>query len=59
MSYGKTFPLLKEKHKKNWDRYTRHDFVLKLANNSLEPNVFLNYLIQDYLFLIQFLKHGL
>ena len=33
MSYGKTFPLLKEKHKKNWDRYTRHDFVLKLAND--------------------------
>tara|TARA_B110000027_G_scaffold105553_1_gene112018 strand:- start:1691 stop:2374 length:684 start_codon:yes stop_codon:yes gene_type:complete len=56
MSYGKTFPLLKEKHKKNWDRYTRHDFVLKLANNSLEPIVFLNYLIQDYLFLIQFSK---
>ena len=56
MSYGKTFMLLKEKHKKNWDRYTRHDFVLKLANNSLEPNVFLNYLIQDYLFLIQFSK---
>ena len=56
MSYGKTFPLLKAKHKANWDDYTKHDFVLKLANNSLEQKVFLNYLIQDYLFLIQFTK---
>lgn len=56
MSYGKTFPLLKAKYKTNWDDYTKHDFVLKLANNSLEQKVFLNYLIQDYLFLIQFSK---
>ena len=56
MSYGNIFNLLKEKHKKNWLLYTKHDFVNKLSNDTLIEEKFLHYLIQDYLFLIQFSK---
>ena len=35
---------------------TEHTFVKKLSNNKLLEEKFLNYLIQDYLFLIQFSK---
>ena len=56
MSYGNIFNLLKEKHKKNWLLYTKHDFVNKLSNDTLVEEKFLHYLIQDYLFLIQFSK---
>jgi thiaminase/transcriptional activator TenA len=50
------FNLLKEKNLKNWLLYTKHDFVSLLSSDSLEEKCFLNYLIQDYLFLIQFSK---
>lgn len=56
MSYGQVFNLLKEKNLKNWLLYTKHDFVNLLSSDSLEEKHFLNYLIQDYLFLIQFSK---
>ena len=56
MSYGNTFNLLKEKHKDNWLLYTKHEFINKLSNDTLKEEKFLNYLIQDYLFLIQFSK---
>ena len=56
MSYGQVFNLLKEKNLKNWLLYTKHDFVNLLSSDSLEEKYFLNYLIQDYLFLIQFSK---
>jgi thiaminase/transcriptional activator TenA len=56
MSYGQVFNLLKEKNFKNWLLYTKHDFVNLLSSDSLEEKYFLNYLIQDYLFLIQFSK---
>ena len=56
MSYGQIFNLLKEKNLKNWLLYTKHDFVNLLSSDSLEEKHFLNYLIQDYLFLIQFSK---
>ena len=56
MSYGNIFNLLKENHKKNWLLYTKHDFVNKLSNDTLKEEKFLNYLTQDYLFLIQFSK---
>ena len=56
MSYGQIFNLLKEKNLKNWLLYTKHDFVNLLSSDSLEEKYFLNYLIQDYLFLIQFSK---
>ncbi|MDG1883001.1 MAG: TenA family protein [Alphaproteobacteria bacterium] len=56
MSYGQVFNLLKEKNLKNWLLYTKHDFVNLLSSDTLEEKYFLNYLIQDYLFLIQFSK---
>jgi thiaminase/transcriptional activator TenA len=56
MSYGNVFKLLKEKNKDNWILYTKHDFLKKLSAGTLKEEKFLNYLIQDYLFLIQFSK---
>ena len=56
MSYGNVFKLLKEENKENWILYTNHDFLQKLSQGTLKEEKFLNYLIQDYLFLIQFSK---
>ena len=56
MSYGNVFKILKENNKENWLLYTKHDFISKLSNDKLKKDKFLNYLIQDYLFLIQFSK---
>ena len=56
MSYGNIFNLLKENHKDDWLLYTKHEFINKLSNDTLKEEKFLNYLIQDYLFLIQFSK---
>lgn len=38
-----------------WGDYVRHPFVQALAEGRLKPEAFRNFLIQDYLFLIQ---HG-
>ena len=56
MKYGEVFYNLRESNLSNWLLYTKHEFVQKLANGSLHENFFLNYLKQDYLFLIQFSK---
>ncbi|MDC0970311.1 thiaminase II [Alphaproteobacteria bacterium] len=56
MSYGEVFKILKDKNVNIWLDYIKHEFVQKLANDSLHENCFLNYLKQDYLFLIQFSK---
>lgn len=39
-----------------WKDYTRHDFVLQLADGSLPEAAFRHYLQQDYLFLIHFAR---
>jgi len=39
-----------------WHDYTRHDFVLQLADGSLPETAFRRYLIQDYLFLLHFAR---
>jgi thiaminase/transcriptional activator TenA len=39
-----------------WPAYTRHDFVLRLARGDLPEAAFRHYLIQDYLFLMQFAR---
>ena len=54
--YSNVFLLLKKKYLHEWKLYTNHTFVKKLSNNKLLEKKFLNYLIQDYLFLIQFSK---
>jgi len=38
----------------DWRSYTRHPFVLALADGTLEEASFRHYLVQDYLFLIHF-----
>ena len=47
---------IRDSHKDNWLLYTKHEFINKLSNDTLKEEKFLNYLIQDYLFLIQFSK---
>jgi thiaminase/transcriptional activator TenA len=39
-----------------WPAYTRHEFVLRLACGDLPEAAFRHYLIQDYLFLMQFAR---
>ena len=52
--YGKTFKLWREAAGSDWDEYTNHSFVQKLADGTLPKENFVNYLIQDYVFLIHF-----
>jgi thiaminase/transcriptional activator TenA len=40
----------------DWQRYTRHDFVLALARGDLPEAAFRHYLVQDYLFLLHFAR---
>lgn len=53
MSYGQNFALLRAEAP-DWDSYTRHPFVQGMSDGSLPRADFLTYLVQDYLFLIQF-----
>jgi thiaminase/transcriptional activator TenA len=39
-----------------WRAYVEHEFVLRLAQGSLGQSSFKHYLVQDYLFLIQFAR---
>ncbi len=39
-----------------WSAYTNHDFLRALAAGTLPEETFCNYLIQDYLYLIQFTR---
>jgi thiaminase/transcriptional activator TenA len=54
MSYGKTFPLWRAAAGTHWEDYTRHAFVEQLADGTLPRAAYVNYLVQDYLFLIHF-----
>jgi thiaminase/transcriptional activator TenA len=55
MSYGRTFTEWRAQAP-DWDAYTRHPFVEGMADGSLPRDAFLNYLVQDYLFLIHFAR---
>src|SRR5205823_1036429 len=50
------FPRLVRASEDNWRAYTRHDFVLQLANGTLTEVCFRHYLVQDYLFLLHFAR---
>ena len=50
------FYKLKSSCKKEWLEYTNHKFLSDLVSNKLPDKNFKNYLIQDYVFLQQFLK---
>ena len=53
-NYGKTFQLWRKAAGSAWIEYTNHSFVEKLADGTLPKENFVNYLIQDYVFLIHF-----
>ena len=50
------FYKLKSSCNKEWFEYTDHKFLSDLVNNKLPDKNFKKYLIQDYIFLQQFLK---
>ena len=50
------FYKLKNSCKKEWSEYTNHKFLSDLVSNKLPDKNFKHYLIQDYIFLQQFLK---
>jgi thiaminase/transcriptional activator TenA len=47
---------LKEANAVDWHAYTGHEFVRQLADGTLPEAAFRRYLVQDYLFLIQFAR---
>ncbi len=51
---GRLFDRLKAACPGEWSAYIRHPFVLALGDGSLPEHCFHHYLVQDYLFLIQF-----
>ena len=53
-NYGVIFPIWKSHCAGDWKNYIHHDFVTGLGEGSLEREKYLNYLIQDYIFLIHF-----
>ena len=50
------FYSLKNNCKKEWLEYTEHKFLSDLVNSRLPDKNFKHYLVQDYIFLQQFLK---
>ena len=50
------FGRLRAKAPDVWQSYVDHEFVRKLGNGTLPEECFRHYLIQDYLFLIQFAR---
>lgn len=54
MTYGKCFSAWRADCADEWHRYTHHPFVEGMGDGSLPRAAFLNYLTQDYLFLIHF-----
>ena len=50
------FYKLKNSCNKEWSEYTNHNFLSDLVSNTLPDKNFKKYLVQDYIFLQQFLK---
>lgn len=50
------FERLKTDCQRDWETYTDHAFVNGMADGSLPQAAFRDYLVQDYLFLIQFAR---
>ena len=55
MTYGQAFTQWRQAAP-DWDAYTRHPFVEGMRRGDLPRAAFLNYLVQDYLFLIHFTR---
>lgn len=52
--YGRAFALWRAASGADWRAYTDHEFVTTLADGTLPKQSFLNYLVQDYIFLKHF-----
>jgi thiaminase/transcriptional activator TenA len=50
------FDRLKEAAAADWQSYVDHDFVRRMGTGTLPQEAFRTYLVQDYLFLIQFAR---
>lgn len=50
------FQSLKDACEQDWRAYTQHEFVRKMGEGTLPKPAFQTYLVQDYLFLIQFAR---
>lgn len=50
------FDRLKAAASAEWTRYVEHDFVARMGEGTLPQAAFRTYLVQDYLFLIQFAR---
>jgi thiaminase/transcriptional activator TenA len=53
---GRLFQRLRSAAGAIWPAYTRHEFVLRLAQGDLPEAAFRRYLVQDYLFLLHFAR---
>jgi thiaminase/transcriptional activator TenA len=53
---GDLFQRLRSAAGAAWPAYTRHEFVLRLAQGDLPEAAFRRYLVQDYLFLLHFAR---
>ena len=47
---------LYENSKEVWDKYLEHPFLIELGEGTLDKEKFRKYLIQDYLYLIEYAK---
>ena len=52
--YGRSFAIWRAAAAQDWQDYTHHAFVEGLRDGSLPRRCFVNYLIQDYVFLVHF-----
>ncbi len=52
--YGQAFALWRCASNKSWRAYTRHEFVNSLCDGTLPKAAFIQYLVQDYIFLVHF-----
>ncbi|MFV0298207.1 MAG: TenA family protein, partial [Hyphomicrobiaceae bacterium] len=50
------FDRLKAQAAAEWDAYTQHPFTTAMADGTLPEEAFRHYLVQDYLFLIEFAR---
>jgi len=55
-STGSLFERLKADCNSEWTLYTEHEFVRQMGSGTLPQSAFREYLVQDYLFLIQFAR---
>lgn len=56
MTSSSLFDRLRKANVDDWNAYVEHDFVKGLQDGSLPEAAFRHYLVQDYLFLIQFAR---